>query len=189
MKNIGKYLFLFVLSMVNTSIAGLVLYISPVLSYVGSVDQIPLIMEGLLSGALISSFAGFFIWLFAGSKQKILLSLSLAYSLILFAATMSIYFIDGPLPNSSVFIGSFASESFLTIFLGVFYTTVNSTSPKWHISTAILMFLFNLLVFIIIALVYMSLGQSDFPYILECLIVSSIIVSMPFLVSASRSSQ
>ena len=96
MKNIGKYLFLFVLSMVNTSIAGLVLYISPVLSYVGSVDQIPLIMEGLLSGALISSFAGFFIWLFAGSKQKILLSLSLAYSLILFAATMSIYFIDGP---------------------------------------------------------------------------------------------
>ena len=65
----AKYLFLFTLAFVNTSLAGLILYIGPVLSYVGSVDQIPLIIEGLLTGAIFSSMAGFFLS-FVSKVQK-----------------------------------------------------------------------------------------------------------------------
>ena len=74
-----KYLFLFALAFVNTSLAGLILYISPVLSYVGSVDQIPIIIEGLLTGALFSSMAGFFLSL-VSKVQKINLIFSISIS-------------------------------------------------------------------------------------------------------------
>ena len=176
----AKYLFLFALAFVNTSLAGLILYISPVLSYVGSVDQIPIIIEGLLTGALFSSMAGFFLS-FVSKVQKINLILSIIISVLSFSIIMIIYFIDTPLPNSSVFLGSFASESFIMVFIEMYYGSTGYTSAKKRFFSSILMLIFNILVFIIIAFIYLDFGESDFPYILEAVIVVSIVSMIPFL--------
>jgi hypothetical protein len=180
MRILSKYLFLFTLAIVNTSLAGLILYISPVLSYVGSVDQIPIIIEGLLSGAIFSSIFGF-ILSFIPHRLNIKVTLSIILSLLIFSILMTIYFIDSPLPNSSVFLGSFASESFIMVFVVMFYVSTGNATVKNRFFSAVLMFIFNVLVFIMVAIIYLSLGQSDFPYILETIIVVSIICMIPFL--------
>ena len=180
MRILSKYLFLFTLAIVNTSLAGLILYISPVLSYVGSVDQIPIIIEGLLSGAIFSSIFGF-ILSFIPHRLNIKVTLSIILSLLIFSILMTIYFIDSPLPNSSVFLGSFASESFIMVFVVMFYVSTGNATVKNRLFSAVLMFIFNVLVFIMVAIIYLSLGQSDFPYILETIIVVSIICMIPFL--------
>ncbi len=180
MRILSKYLFLFTLAIVNTSLAGLILYISPVLSYVGSVDQIPIIIEGLLSGAIVSSIFGF-ILSFIPHRLNIKVTLSIILSLLIFSILMTIYFIDSPLPNSSVFLGSFASESFIMVFVVMFYVSTGNATVKNRFFSAVLMFIFNVLVFIMVAIIYLSLGQSDFPYILETIIVVSIICMIPFL--------
>ena len=180
MRILSKYLFLFTLAIVNTSLAGLILYISPVLSYVGSVDQIPIIIEGLLSGAIVSSIFGF-ILSFIPHRLNIKVTLSIILSLLIFSILMTIYFIDSPLPNSSVFLGSFASESFIMVFVVMFYVSTGNATVKNRLFSAVLMFIFNVLVFIMVAIIYLSLGQSDFPYILETIIVVSIISMIPFL--------
>ena len=180
MRILSKYLFLFTLAIVNTSLAGLILYISPVLSYVGSVDQIPIIIEGLLSGAIVSSIFGF-ILSFIPHRLNIKVTLSIIFSLLIFTILTTIYFIDSPLPNSSVFLGSFASESFIMVFVVMFYVSTGNATVKNRLFSAVLMFIFNVLVFIMVAIIYLSLGQSDFPYILETIIVVSIISMIPFL--------
>ena len=180
MRSPTKYLFLFVLALVNTSLAGLILYIGPVLSYVGSVDQIPIIIEGLLSGALFSSILGFLLS-FVSRVQKINMILAIIISFLAFSIAMAVYFIDGPLPNSSVFLGSFASESFIMIFIAIFYEATGYDKAKKRFFSSILMFIFNILVFVIVAVIYLALGQSDFPYILETIIVVSILSMIPFL--------
>ena len=180
MRILSKYLFLFTLAIVNTSLAGLILYIFPVLSYVGSVDQIPIIIEGLLSGAIVSSIFGF-ILSFIPHRLNIKVTLSIILSLLIFSILMTIYFIDSPLPNSSVFLGSFASESFIMVFVVMFYVSTGNATVKNRLFSAVLMFIFNVLVFIMVAIIYLSLGQSDFPYILETIIVVSIISMIPFL--------
>ncbi len=180
MRSLTKYLFLFVLALVNTSLAGLILYIGPVLSYVGSVDQIPIIIEGLLTGAIFSSIIGYLLS-FASRVQKINVILSIIISFLAFSIAMAVYFIDSPLPNSSVFLGSFASESFIMIFIAIFYEATGYGTPKKRFFSSILMFIFNILVFVIVAGIYLVLGESDFPYILETIIAVSIVSMIPFL--------
>ena len=67
------------------------------------------------------------------------------------------------------------------VFIEMYYGSTGYTSAKKRFFSSILMLIFNILVFIIIAFIYLDLGESDFPYILEAVIVVSIVSMIPFL--------
>ncbi|MHB8361884.1 MAG: hypothetical protein ACYDAO_06935 [Thermoplasmataceae archaeon] len=174
MKNLLRFTFLIILSIISTSIAGIILYLTPILSHIGSVEQIPFIIEGLLIGALLSSILGFIIEVTINVHKKLKVYFYLAASFGMFLIFIISYYIENPLQNISVFLGSMSSESFLMVFLFFFYNSIGQSSKKFKAISAATFFGLNFIIFIIVALVYESLGEADFPYIIEALNLISI---------------
>lgn len=180
MKNhLARLLFTILFSLFATATASAMLYILPVLAYIGYQTQIPEILIGYSIGALVFSSIGTVIALYSDRPVIYGFIASIFLALVLSVA----YRMTGVTANSDLIIGSLASQSF-AIFYSTLFQNFRSEKRKWAAAgTSVVIFtLLNIVIFLAIALIYLDLGQAYLPNIVAYLEIMCAVIGLLVLV-------
>jgi hypothetical protein len=155
-----RLVFTVMFSLFATATAAALMYLLPVMIYIGYQTQIPSILEGFALGALLFSIAGTFVGMYT-SRPAIH---GLIISIILAVILTLVYRSTGVASDSDLTIGSFASQSFSLLFAAMFQNFLPGQKriKSAGISVAIFTGL-NVFFFLVIAVLYLILGQAYLP--------------------------
>lgn len=161
-------------AVLSTAVASVILYTLPVIEYAGYQTQIPFIIIGLLSGALIFSVTGTAIARY-GKRPELY---GTVFSVIISTVLFVIYKLSGPVSNLDLAMGAIASESFGIMFAAIFQAPFMHATRRYVPAFSVVLYtLINVVLFLATAELYLDFGQAFLPYIIASLEVAAALIS------------
>lgn len=168
-----------IFSLLSTAVSSVAMYLLPVLYFTGYVSEIPPVIIGFVSGALIFTSIGTALTYWSGQAVKIGLVISVILMIILGVA----YRIHGPVDNLGLVIGAIASQSFSLFFATMFQSYPEPGIKKSDAAYSIVIFtLLNFFLFVVTAGLYAFLGEEYLPNIIAYLeLATAVVLSITLL--------
>lgn len=178
-EHVARSLFTVIFSLLSTAVASVIMLLLPVLYYTGSQTEIPFVLLGFMTGALVFSITGTLMTYRIRNPTMP----GLVLSFVALAASAALYKFSGPVNNLDLFIGSVSSQSFSIFFSTMYQSYPQPGIPIKAASISVATYtLLNLLLFVVTAGLYAFLNEEYLPNIIAYLeLVTAIILSITLL--------
>lgn len=166
-------------SLLATAVSSVAMYILPVIYFTGYVSEIPPVILGFVSGAIVFSSLGTILTY----RIRQAVRAGLVLSIIIMAVMVTLYRLHGPVDNLGLVLGSIASQSFSLFFATMFQSYPEPGIAKKSAVFSIVVFaLVNFFLFVITAGIYAVLGEEYLPNIIAYLeLVTAVILAIIIL--------
>ncbi len=155
-----RIVFTVLFSLFATATAAMLMYLLPVMAYIGYQTQIPNLFEGFALGVIVFSIAGTFLGMY--TKRPAVYGLIISIILVVLLAV--IYRSTGITNNGDLTIGAFASQSFSSFFASMFQHFLPSEKKFGAAAGTVGIFTgLNVFFFLVIAVIYLFMGQAYLP--------------------------